>query len=64
MPIVFVEMWEGRSVEEKKRLIKGITEAVTGKLGVTPDHVQVILRDYPKHNWSKAGKLASEPDFE
>ena len=63
MPIVFVEMWEGRSMEDKKNLIQGITEAVIDKLGVAPDHVQVILRDNPKHNWSKAGKLASEPDF-
>ncbi len=63
MPIVFVEMWEGRTVEQKKKLIQDITEAVT-KMGPPPEHVQVIIRDYPKHNWSKAGKLASEPDYE
>lgn len=64
MPIVFVEMWEGRTVEAKKKLVQGITEAVITKLNVPPEHVQVIIRDYPKHNWSKAGKLASEPDYE
>ena len=64
MPIVFVEMWEGRTIEQKKKMIQGITEAVTSSLpGLPPEHVQVILRDYPKHNWSRAGKVASEPDF-
>jgi len=63
MPIVFVEMFEGRTVEQKKKMIGAVTEAVTSSLSLAPEHVQVILRDYPRHNWSKAGKLASEPDF-
>jgi len=63
MPIIFVEMWEGRTIEQKKELVKGITDAVITAVDVPPDHVRVLIRDYAKHNWSKAGKLASEPDF-
>jgi 4-oxalocrotonate tautomerase len=59
MPVVIVEMWEGRTVEQKKQLVEGITSAIT-KLGIPPEAVQVIIKDNPKHNWGMAGELASE----
>jgi len=27
MPVVTVEMWQGRTIEQKKKLVEGITEA-------------------------------------
>jgi len=59
MPVVIVEMWEGRTVEQKKQLVEGIT-AVIVNTGVPLEAVQVILKDNPKHNWAIADKLASE----
>ena len=59
MPVVIVEMWEGRTIEQKKQLVEGITSAFT-KINTPPEVVQVILRDVPKHNWGAGGKLSSE----
>lgn len=59
MPVVTVEMWEGRTIEQKRQIIKGITSALTD-IGVPPEATQVIIKDNPKHNWGIAGKLASE----
>ncbi len=59
MPIVTVEMWEGRTIEQKKQLVEGITSAIT-KMGVSPDAIHIIIKDNPKHNWATGGKLASE----
>ena len=59
MPVVIVEMWEGRTVEQKKKLVVGIT-SVIANLGVPPEAVHVIIKDNPKHNWATGGKLASE----
>jgi len=59
MPVVIVEMWEGRTVEQKKQLAEGITSVMT-KLGISPEAVQIIIKDNPKHNWAKGGKLFSE----
>ena len=58
MPIVIVEMWEGRTIEQKKQLAEGITESFT-KIGTAAEKVQVIIKDNPKHNWAIGGKLAS-----
>lgn len=60
MPVVTVEMWEGRTVEQKKQLVEGVTSVMTAKLGIPPEHITIIIKDNPKHNWATAGKLASE----
>ncbi|MEM2930872.1 MAG: tautomerase family protein, partial [Thermoproteota archaeon] len=36
MPVVIVEMWEGRSEEQKEKLIKGVTRAFE-EIGVKPE---------------------------
>ncbi len=59
MPVVFVEMWEGRTIEQKKQLAEGITSSFE-KIGVPKEVVQIIIKDIPKHNWATGGKLASE----
>ena len=59
MPVVIVEMWEGRTVEQKKQLAEGIT-ASFAKIGTPPEGVHIIMKDIPKHNWAIAGKLTSE----
>ncbi len=59
MPVVIVEMWEGRTIEQKKQLVEGIT-ASFAKIGTPPEAVQIILKDNPKRNWAIGGKLTSE----
>lgn len=59
MPVVIVEMWEGRTVEQKKQLVEGITSVMV-KMGVPSEATTIIIKDNPKHNWAVGGKLASE----
>ncbi len=59
MPVVIVEMWEGRTVEQKGQLVEGITSSFV-KIGVPAEAVHIIIKDNPKHNWATGGKLASE----
>ena len=59
MPVVIVEMWEGRTIEQKRTLTEGITETFS-KIGTAPDKLIIIFKDNAKHNWAQNGKLASE----
>ena len=59
MPLIVVEMYEGRTLEQKKKLVEGLTKAFTD-IGTAADAVQIILNDHSKSNWGHAGKLASE----
>lgn len=59
MPVVIVEMWQGRTVDQKRQLVKGITEAFS-QIGTPADQVHIILKENPKSNWATGGELASE----
>ena len=59
MPVVLVEMLEGRTVEQKKQLAEGIAAAFM-KIGTPAEVCHIIMKDNPKHNWADGGKLASE----
>ena len=59
MPVIDVYLWEGRSREQKKEIIKGITDIFV-KQGVPPQAVTVILHDIKKEDWGTAGKPADE----
>lgn len=59
MPVVRVDMWEGRTAEAKEKLIKDITKAFT-EVGVPSEAVTVIINDVPKTNWGTGGKQAAK----
>ncbi len=60
MPLVKIDMWEGRSEEKKEKLIRDVSDAVARSLDVSLDHVTVILYDIPKVNWGIKGVPASK----
>jgi 4-oxalocrotonate tautomerase len=57
VPIVTVEQ-SPRDIDEKRKLVAGITEAFVDAYGVSPEHVQVFIHEVDHQNWAKAGKLA------
>ncbi len=59
MPVIIVEMWEGRTPEKKRLLVEGLTAAFVN-IGTPADQVHIILKENPKSNWASGGKLASE----
>ena len=59
MPVVIVEMWEGRTIEQKRQLVEGITSVMVN-MEIPREAIRIILKDNPKHNWAIGGKLASD----
>jgi len=59
LPVVIVEMWEGRTDEQKEKLIKGITKAFE-EIDVPPEALNIIIHDIPKTNWGLRGGQASK----
>ncbi len=62
MPFVIVEMWEGRTVDQKRNLVKAITDAMVKHADCKPDHLHVVIHDTPKDSWGRAGKLGSDTE--
>lgn len=60
MPFVQVDWAEGRNDDQKRLLVKKITEAVVEAGKCPPEAVSVIIRDLPKTNIGKAGILMAD----
>jgi 4-oxalocrotonate tautomerase len=51
MPIINVNMMEGRTTEQKEALIKAVAEAVTASIGAPEANIRVLINEYPKSHW-------------
>ncbi len=60
MPIIRVEMWPGRTKQQKAELAKAITEDVVRIARTKPEATFVIFQEVAKEDWAQAGVLASE----
>lgn len=60
MPFVELTFFEGRSIEEKRELVKSVTDAVSKSLHLPPDAIHVILREMKKDQWAVGGSLRSD----
>lgn len=60
MPTINVQMFEGRTLEQKREFVKAITEATCRTLGTSPASVDVIIRDVKREDWATGGVLWSE----
>jgi 4-oxalocrotonate tautomerase len=60
VPIIRVEMWEGRSLEQKRRLARELTDTLVAVTECDPASVRVLFNDYPKENWAIGGTLAAD----
>ncbi|MFZ9298728.1 MAG: 4-oxalocrotonate tautomerase [Hylemonella sp.] len=60
MPTIRVELFEGRTLEQKKEFVKAITEAACRTLGGKPEGVDVLLYELKKDEWATGGVLWSE----
>ena len=58
MPVVQVDMMEGRTAEQKERLIKAIVKAFE-EIGVKPESLTIVIHDVPRTNWGIRGQQAS-----
>jgi 4-oxalocrotonate tautomerase len=60
MPEIVVYLIEGRSLDEKRALVKDVTAAVVKNISVPPEAVVISLVEQPKATKSKGGVLFSD----
>ncbi|MBM3571977.1 MAG: 4-oxalocrotonate tautomerase [Alphaproteobacteria bacterium] len=61
MPMIRVEMFAGRSREQKRAFTKAVTDAFVQTCGGTPQSVQVVFFDVEKDDWGVNGRLVTDP---
>ncbi|RXZ80408.1 tautomerase family protein [Paenibacillaceae bacterium] len=58
--IIEVSMFEGRTVEAKKYLIRLLFQRITHELGISKQDLEITLFETPKHNWGIRGVPGDE----
>ena len=60
MPTIRVELFEGRTPQQKAELAKELTGACVRVLGGHPDSVDILFFDVARQDWATGGVLWSE----
>ena len=59
MPIVRIDMFEGRDRETKQELVKSITSEMARITGCSTASVHVVINNVAKEDWGLGGELAA-----
>jgi len=60
MPIIKVDMFTGRTREQKRALARELTEAFVRAVGGKPESVTIVFQDVAKEDWAVAGALMAD----
>ncbi|RHW49793.1 4-oxalocrotonate tautomerase [Bombilactobacillus bombi] len=60
MPLVHIELIEGRSPEQLKQMVQDVTEAISKNTGAPKEHVHIVLSEMQKNHYAVGGILKSD----
>ncbi|MEV6237374.1 tautomerase family protein [Lentzea sp. NPDC051838] len=60
MPIVRIEVAQGRDAETLRKGLLAVHEAVRDSFGVRDEQVRVLLTEVPPQHWSAGGTTLAE----
>lgn len=60
MPIVHIDLIEGRNEEQIKGLVSDVTKAIAKNTGAPAEHVHIVLNEMQKNRYSVGGNLKSD----
>ena len=62
MPLINVKMLEGRTPEEKRTLVKALTDVMVEVVGARREGTTVIIDEYPRDHWATNGIMVADRD--
>jgi 4-oxalocrotonate tautomerase len=57
MPVIQITISQGRSVEQKRELVKVLTKETARIMKTEEDKVRILIYEVSKENWGNAGIL-------
>lgn len=60
MPIAQLHIMEGRTDDQKERLIYEVTQAISNSLDAPVENVRVIITEMPKQHFGMGGESAKK----
>ncbi|MDA7963581.1 2-hydroxymuconate tautomerase [Ruegeria sp.] len=60
MPIIRVEMFPGRTREQKRALVSELTDAFVRTAGGKPEGLHVVITEIDAEDWGSGGVLVAD----
>ncbi len=60
MPIIKIDMIQGKTQEQKKKIVQEITQTMVRVVGDKPEDVRIIITEHSMENLAAAGQLLSD----
>ncbi|MGL5042126.1 MAG: 2-hydroxymuconate tautomerase [Culicoidibacterales bacterium] len=57
MPVINIQMLEGRTREQKRNLVTEITAVVAKTVGASPENITVVIEEMKTENFATGGVL-------
>jgi len=60
MALVQITMLQGRTIEQKRRAVKRLTQVLHEELNVNPERLTITFMEVPGENYARNGTLISD----
>ena len=60
MPLVHIDLLEGRTDEQLRALVKDVTAAISKDANVPAERIHIVLNEMKRSRYSVAGKMVDE----
>jgi len=60
MPLIQIHLLEGRTAEQKKRLLQAVTDAVHESIGASVPSIRVWIDEFSAEEYTAGGELAAD----
>jgi 4-oxalocrotonate tautomerase len=62
VPFISVELMAGRTIDQRRKFARLVTDAAVAALDTTPDKVRIVFHELAPEDLARAGTLTSDPD--
>lgn len=60
MPLVHIDLIEGRSADQLRQMVKDVTAAIEKNTGAPKEHIHVVLNEMSKDHYAVGGVLKAD----
>ncbi|CAN5423711.1 4-oxalocrotonate tautomerase family protein [soil metagenome] len=60
MPVVQVNIKSGRTLDQKREIVRRMTDVLVDVCGSAKERVNVIINEVDEDSWGRAGQLLSD----
>lgn len=60
LPVIRVEFLPGRSLEQKRAVVKGLAQVAAEVLGVPVGQIRTVLYEKERHDWARGETLVAD----